>query len=289
MGLLLVEEDPVGVAVRRLALVPAALLPDDRFLLAPLDRRDLLLRQQGEAGRGRGRLRRDRFGSERFRVDQFLPDRRGGGGSGGGFEGQEQVFEVDLQRRGGRRLRRLDRLDHLLQQAIAVVHALAPAPVAGQQPVELRLEVVDHRQHRRARLVRHPAALGRAEGLVDDPGQLGELLRGRQVEDRRRRRDRLQARARLGDRLRVPPQREDAIHPAPDAGEDYAACARHLEPVLNDVVRIGGSHAQREIIEDTFIVALMKSGELARAHAMLDARLHRRPSPRDTRWLAMQQ
>ncbi len=70
------------------------------------------------------------------------------------------------------------------------------------------------------------------------------------------------------------------------AGEDYQACVRHLAPVLDDVVRIGGSHAQREIVEDTFIVALMRSGELARARAMLDQRLHRRPSPRDARWLA---
>jgi len=59
-----------------------------------------------------------------------------------------------------------------------------------------------------------------------------------------------------------------------------------LKPVLDEVVRIGGSHAQREIIEDTFIVALMKSGELARAQAMLDHRLHRRPSARDARWRA---
>ena len=71
------------------------------------------------------------------------------------------------------------------------------------------------------------------------------------------------------------------------AGEDYAACVALLEPVLHDVVRIGGSHAQREIIEDTFIVALIRSGELARAHALLDKRLHRRPSPRDTRWRAL--
>jgi Tfp pilus assembly protein PilF len=66
----------------------------------------------------------------------------------------------------------------------------------------------------------------------------------------------------------------------------YDACVRQLEPALDEVVRIGGSHAQREIVEDTFIVALMKSGDLARAGAMLDRRLHRRPSPRDVRWKA---
>ena len=70
------------------------------------------------------------------------------------------------------------------------------------------------------------------------------------------------------------------------AGEDYHGCVRQLEPVLSEVARIGGSHAQREIIEDTFIVALMRGGELARARTLLDRRLHRRPSPRDARWLA---
>jgi hypothetical protein len=70
------------------------------------------------------------------------------------------------------------------------------------------------------------------------------------------------------------------------AGGDYRACVAQLSPVLDEVVRIGGSHAQRTLVEDTFIVALMKSGDLPRARAMLDARLHRRPSPRDTRWLA---
>jgi tetratricopeptide (TPR) repeat protein len=68
------------------------------------------------------------------------------------------------------------------------------------------------------------------------------------------------------------------------AGEDFRACVTLLEPVLDDVVRIGGSHAQREIIEDTFIVALIRSGELPRAQTLLDHRLHRRPSPRDARW-----
>jgi hypothetical protein len=68
------------------------------------------------------------------------------------------------------------------------------------------------------------------------------------------------------------------------AGEDFHTCVTLLEPVLDDVVRIGGSHAQREIIEDTFVVALIRSGELSRAQALLDHRLHRRPSPRDARW-----
>jgi hypothetical protein len=68
------------------------------------------------------------------------------------------------------------------------------------------------------------------------------------------------------------------------AGEDFRTCVTLLEPVLDDVVRIGGSHAQREIIEDTFIIALIRSGELPRAQTLLDHRLHRRPSPRDARW-----
>jgi hypothetical protein len=72
------------------------------------------------------------------------------------------------------------------------------------------------------------------------------------------------------------------------ADSDYPSCVTLLSPVLDEVVRIGGSHAQRTLVEDTFIVALMKSGDLPRARAMLDQRLHRRPSPRDTRWLAQQ-
>ena len=68
------------------------------------------------------------------------------------------------------------------------------------------------------------------------------------------------------------------------ANEDYAGCVKLLEPAAAEVVRIGGSHAQREIIEDTLLVALMKAGEPAKAGALLDQRLHRRPSARDARW-----
>lgn len=49
-------------------------------------------------------------------------------------------------------------------------------------------------------------------------------------------------------------------------------------------VRIGGSHAQREMIEDTLLIALMRSGDAAKARELLDRRLHRRPSLRDARW-----
>jgi tetratricopeptide (TPR) repeat protein len=70
------------------------------------------------------------------------------------------------------------------------------------------------------------------------------------------------------------------------ADGDYARCARLLEPVRDQVVRLGGSHAQREVIEDMLLVALMKADEPAGARSLLDARLHRRPSPRDARWHA---
>ncbi|TFW39699.1 tetratricopeptide repeat protein [Pseudomonas putida] len=66
----------------------------------------------------------------------------------------------------------------------------------------------------------------------------------------------------------------------------YTDCARILEPLAQDVVRIGGSGAQREIVQDTLLVSLIRAGEAEKARALLDQRLHRRPSPRDSRWLA---
>jgi len=66
--------------------------------------------------------------------------------------------------------------------------------------------------------------------------------------------------------------------------ERYAACAHLLEPVAHEVVRIGGSAAQREIIEDTLLAAWMHSGEVDKACKLLTQRLERRPSMRDHRW-----
>ena len=49
-------------------------------------------------------------------------------------------------------------------------------------------------------------------------------------------------------------------------------------------MRIGGSGAQREMIQDMLLLALLRCGETGKAHQLLDRRLHRRPSPRDARW-----
>jgi hypothetical protein len=38
------------------------------------------------------------------------------------------------------------------------------------------------------------------------------------------------------------------------------------------------------MIEDMLLLALIRSGEAARARDLLDRRLHRRPSLRDSRW-----
>ena len=66
---------------------------------------------------------------------------------------------------------------------------------------------------------------------------------------------------------------------------DYSLAVTLLEPLLDDVSRIGGSNAQREVIEDTCIVVLMKSGQSDQARTALEQRLSRRPSARDERWL----
>jgi hypothetical protein len=58
-------------------------------------------------------------------------------------------------------------------------------------------------------------------------------------------------------------------------------------PLLADVypvlVRVGGSYAQREVIEETLLYSLVCAGEAERALALLDERLDRRTSPLDAR------
>jgi tetratricopeptide (TPR) repeat protein len=68
------------------------------------------------------------------------------------------------------------------------------------------------------------------------------------------------------------------------AGGDYDAAIRLLEPAMAELVRIGGSHAQRELWEDTLIVAYLRGGHREKAAGLISTRLERRPSARDAAW-----
>jgi hypothetical protein len=68
---------------------------------------------------------------------------------------------------------------------------------------------------------------------------------------------------------------------------DNQRAAQILEAALGDLPRIGGSHAQREVFEDSLIVAYLRSNQLTKAEAVLRRRLARRPSARDDGWLAI--
>jgi tetratricopeptide (TPR) repeat protein len=65
---------------------------------------------------------------------------------------------------------------------------------------------------------------------------------------------------------------------------DNDGAIRLLEPVMAELVRIGGSHAQRELWEDTLIVAYLRGGYTDKASGLISARLDRRPSARDAAW-----
>jgi hypothetical protein len=71
------------------------------------------------------------------------------------------------------------------------------------------------------------------------------------------------------------------------ARRDDAEAARVLEAALADLPRIGGSHAQREVFEDSLLVAYLRSGQSAKAARLLHSRLARGPSVRDQAWLAL--
>ncbi len=69
------------------------------------------------------------------------------------------------------------------------------------------------------------------------------------------------------------------------AQHEYAKTAELLEPVCPQLVRIGGSHAQREVFEDTLLEAYLRAERFDKAETMLAERLARRTSPRDTYWM----
>jgi tetratricopeptide (TPR) repeat protein len=69
----------------------------------------------------------------------------------------------------------------------------------------------------------------------------------------------------------------------------YDEAIQWIEPIADQIVRIGGSNAQREVFEDTLLEAYLRAGRYAEAEAALRTRLGRRPSARDFFWLGRAQ
>src|SRR5262249_13820768 len=67
---------------------------------------------------------------------------------------------------------------------------------------------------------------------------------------------------------------------------DHAAALAHLEPVESQFHRVGGSHAQWELFEETMIVCYLSLERYDDATRLVRRRLSRRASPRDWSWLA---
>jgi hypothetical protein len=58
--------------------------------------------------------------------------------------------------------------------------------------------------------------------------------------------------------------------------QDYATAITTIEPVVSQIERIGGSRAQRDLVEFTLLKACINAGRLDDAHRVLAAR---RPGP----------
>jgi hypothetical protein len=64
------------------------------------------------------------------------------------------------------------------------------------------------------------------------------------------------------------------------AAGHYARAVEAILPVRGEAIRIGGSHAQREIVNLTLIAAAERSGQWGLARALLAERVRARPMPR---------
>jgi hypothetical protein len=62
------------------------------------------------------------------------------------------------------------------------------------------------------------------------------------------------------------------------ARNDWSAAIRVLEQALPETVRIGGSRAQRDLVEHTLLAAYLRAGSAADAASLLARREHRRPA-----------
>ena len=69
------------------------------------------------------------------------------------------------------------------------------------------------------------------------------------------------------------------------AAGDHAGALAHFEPVHSEMHRIGGSHAQWELYEETMVASYLALERYEEAARLVGRRLERRASPRDLRWL----
>jgi tetratricopeptide (TPR) repeat protein len=66
---------------------------------------------------------------------------------------------------------------------------------------------------------------------------------------------------------------------------DHATALAHFEPVEQEIHRVGGSHAQWELFEETMVACYLAIERWEDAARLIRRRLARRASPRDQRWL----
>ena len=65
----------------------------------------------------------------------------------------------------------------------------------------------------------------------------------------------------------------------------YEDAADNLDGLVEQLPRLGGSHAQREVFEDTILESYIRAGRFDKAQKLLDTRLKRRTSVRDELWM----
>jgi tetratricopeptide (TPR) repeat protein len=65
------------------------------------------------------------------------------------------------------------------------------------------------------------------------------------------------------------------------AAEDYDGAVRLLQPFEDEIGRVGGSHAQWQVFEDTLLEAYLRSGGVDMAASLLRKRIDRQPTDRD--------
>ena len=66
---------------------------------------------------------------------------------------------------------------------------------------------------------------------------------------------------------------------------DHAGALAHLEPVAGAFHRVGGSHAQWELFEETMVACYLTLGRREDALRLMRRRLQRRTTQRDLRWM----